>query len=252
MMVFTLAAHELRRLFLSPLAWAVLAVVEFILAWMFLAQIELFMQWQPRLQQLDSPRGLTDIVAVPLLGNAAIVLLLVVPLLTMRLISDERRGRTLSLLISAPLTMTEIVLGKYLGLLAFLGIMLALIAAMPLSLLLGGGLDFGLLAAGLLGLALLLASFAALGLFMSALTSQPTVAAVSTFGALLLLWILDWAGGLAESGESAVLRGLSLLRHYESLLTGAVDSRDLAYFALFILAFLVLSIRRLDSDRLQN
>ena len=252
MMALTLAAHELRRLFLSPLAWSVLGVVQFILAWMFLAQIELFMQWQPRLLQLDSPRGVTDLVVSPLLGNAAIVLLLVVPLLTMRLISDERRAQTLNLLLSSPVSMTEIVLGKYLGLLGFLGVMLLLIAAMPLSLLLGGGLDLGLIGAGLLGLTLLLAGFAALGLFMSALTHQPTVAAVSTFGALLLLWILDWAGGISEEARSGMLRELSLLRHYEGLLSGTVDTTDLAYFALFIATFLVLTIRRLDADRLQR
>ena len=252
MMVFTLAAHELRRLFLSPLAWSVLAVMQFILAWMFLAQVELFMQWQPRLEGLESPRGVTDIVAAPLLGNAGVLLLLVVPLLTMRLISDERRGQTLSLLLSAPVSMTEIVLGKYLGLLAFLLFMLCLLAAMPLSLLLGTRLDLGTLAAGLLGLTLLVASFAALGLFMSALSAQPTVAAVSTFGALLLLWILDWAGAMAGAQSGGLFGKLSILRHYEALLEGAFDSADVAYYLLFILTFLVLSVRRLDADRLQR
>ena len=186
MIAFTLAGLELRRLFLSPLAWSVLAVLQFILAWLFLAQIELFMQWQPRLEGLESPRGVTDIVAAPLLGNAAVLLLLVVPLLTMRLVSDERRSKTLSLLLSAPVSMTEIVLGKYLGLLAFLLFMIGLLAAMPLSLLLGAQLDLGMLAAGVLGLTLLVASFAALGLFMSAMSAQPTVAAIGTFGALLI------------------------------------------------------------------
>ena len=147
---------------------------------------------------------------------------------------------------------TEIVLGKYLGLLGFLLTMLGLIALMPLSLLLGGSLDLGLLAAGVLGLALLLAGFAALGLFMSALTAQPTVAAVSTFGALLVLWIVDWAGGISDEGRSGLFRSLSLLRHYEGILSGTVDTTDLAYFALFIGTFLILSIRRLDADRLQH
>jgi ABC-2 type transport system permease protein len=130
----------------------------------------------------------TDLIAAPLLGDAAIVLLLVTPLITMRILSEERRNGTLSLLFSAPVSMTEIVLGKYLGLLGFLSSCSAmLMALMPLSLLGAGRLDFGLLAANLLGLLLIVAAFAAAGLYLSALTSQPTVAAIGSFGLLLLL-----------------------------------------------------------------
>jgi len=151
-MIFTIAARELRSLFLSPLAWAILAVIQFIMGYMFLVQIEFFVQIQPRLAALESAPGITDVVVAPLFGNAAIVLLLIVPMLTMRLISDERRQQTLSLLFSAPISMTEIVLGKYLGMLAFLATTLALLALMPLSLLLGTSLDTGMLLAGLLRL----------------------------------------------------------------------------------------------------
>jgi len=196
-MIFTIALRELRTLFLSPLAWSILAVVQLLLAFLFLARVEMYQLYQPQLLALDNAPGVTEIVLPDLLGNAAIVLLLVVPLLTMRLIAEERRNKTLTLLVSAPVSMTEIVLGKYLGVLLFLLIVLALIALMPLSLLLGGGLDPGLLFSGLLGLAFLLAGFAAVGLFMSTLTQHQLIAAMATFGALLLFWILDLAG----SGE---------------------------------------------------
>lgn len=251
-MVFTLAGLELRRMFLSPLAWTVLAVVQFIVAYLFLTRVDLFLQVQGRLAAMDSAPGLTDIIVAPALGNSAVVLLLVAPLLTMRLVSEERRSRTLSLLLSAPVSMTEIILGKYLGMLAFFGVMLLLITAMTLSLLAGGTLDFGMLATGLLGLGLLMASFAALGLFISTLTEQPTVAAVGTFGVLLLLWVLDWAGQGSMGETGAVFAYLSLLRHFQPLLQGVVDSRDLIYFVLFIATFLALGIRRLDAERLQG
>jgi len=285
-MIFTIARHELRRLFLSPLAWIILAVVEFILAWMFLQHLEGFLTIQSQLLGMNSEYGVTEVVAAPLFGNAAIVLLLVVPLVSMRLVTEERRNKTLALLYSAPLSMTEIVLGKYLGLYTFLLIQLLLIALMPLSLLAGGGLDFGLLASGLLGLALLLGGFAAVGLFMSTLTQHQTVAAVSTFGMLasallglalllggfaavglfmstltqhqtvaavstfgmlLFFWLLDWARTGAGGG---VLPYLSLLNHTEPFLKGLFDTRDLAYHLLFIATFLALSVRRLDMDRL--
>lgn len=251
MMVFTIAARELRGLFLSPLAWSILAVIQFIVAYLFLIQMETFAELQPRLLGMEGAPGLTDIVVAPVFANTAVILLLVVPLLTMRLVSEEHRGRTLSLLLSAPVSMTEIVLGKYLGLLAFLLLMLGMLALMPLSLLAGGSLDFGKFAAGLLGLALLLASFASAGLFMSTLTAQPTVAAIGTFGLLLLLWIIDWAGGTGAQ-QSGLFSYLSLTRHYESLLKGMFNSSDVLYYLLFTFTFLVLGIRRLDAVRLQH
>jgi ABC-2 type transport system permease protein len=245
--MFTLARQELRRLFLSPLAWTILAVVQLILAYMFLSHLEYFSLMQSRLMGMEGEHGVTEVVVAPLLGNAAIVLLLVVPLVSMRVITEERRNKTLALLFSAPLSMTEIVLGKYLSLVAFLLIQILLIAFMPLSLLAGGGLDFGLFASGLLGLTLLLAGFAAVGLFMSTLTQHQTIAAVSTFGVLLLFWILDWAG---EGAGGSVLAYLSLLNHYEPFLKGVFDTRDAVYLVLFIATFLALSVRRLDMDRL--
>ena len=128
-MILTIARHELRRLFLSPLAWIILAVVEFILAWMFLQHVESFIAIQSQLLGMNVEYGVTEVVATPLFGNAAIVLLLVVPLISMRLVTEERRNKTLPLLFSAPLSMTEIVLGKYLGMATTLALLVAIFAA---------------------------------------------------------------------------------------------------------------------------
>jgi ABC-2 type transport system permease protein len=250
-MIFTIAARELRSLFLSPLAWAVLAVVQFILAYLFLSQVDTYLIWQPRLAAIEGAPGVSDIIIAPLLADAAIVLLLVTPLMTMRVLSEERRNRTLSLLFSAPVSMTEIIIGKYLGILAFFLILLGLLTLMPLALLVGTDLDLGKLAAGLLGLTLLLAAFSAIGLFMSALTEQPTIAAISTFGLLLLLWIIDWAGN-SEGQTSSLFAYLSMLRHYQTLLKGLFHSTDVFYYLLIIVLFIGLSIRRLDADRLSH
>lgn len=250
--MLSIAARELRSLFLSPLAWSILAVVQAILAYLFLIQLDLFMEWQPRLAAIEGAPGLTDIVVAPLFRTAAIVLLLVVPLVTMRLVSEERRSGTLALLMSAPVSMTEIVMGKYLGVMGFFGVLLALVVLMPLTLLMGGSLDLGLLASIVIGMALVIASFAAAGLFMSTLTDQPTVAAVSTFGLLLMLWIIDWAGSTGEAGTGEVFAYLSLLSHYDPLLKGVFDTRDVIYYLLFTATFLILAIRRLDAYRLQH
>lgn len=241
-----IAARELKSLFLSPLAWTVLAVVQIILAWLFLVQLDQFAALQPQLAARPGAPGLTDLVVAPLFASAATVLLLVMPLLTMRVMSEERRQHTLTLLFSMPLSMTEIVLGKYLGLLALLGIMLAMIALMPLSLLLGGTLDPGQFAAGVLGLALIMASYAAVGLYVSTLTRHPGIAAVGSFGILLLLSLLDW------QGASGLFNYLSLTRHYEALLKGVFNSSDVIYYVLLTAVFLTLAVRRLDGERLQR
>jgi ABC-2 type transport system permease protein len=148
MSTFTIAWRELRNLFLSPLAWVLLAVVQFILAWMFLASVENF-RGNP-----GGVSGVTDQVAAGLFSIASIVMLLVVPLLTMRLFSEERRSGSLTLLLSSPVRMSEIVLGKYLGLLGFLSVMVLMLLLMPLSLAVGTHLDYGKLGACVLGMLL--------------------------------------------------------------------------------------------------
>lgn len=251
-MIGVIAWRELRTLFLSPLAWAILAVVQVIMGFMFLVRIEIVQIYAAQLAAMEDAPGVTQIIVPELLGTAAIVLLLVVPLLTMRLLAEERRNRTLALLFSAPVSMSEIVLGKYLGVLGFLGVVLLMIGIMPLSLLLGGALDLGLLFSALLGLALVLASFAAVGLFVSTLTQHPAVAAIATFGALLLFWVLDWSGQGSQGGSQGggVFAYLSLFNHYRPFLEGLFDSADALYHLLLIATFLVLSIRRLDATRL--
>jgi len=253
-MIFHLAARELRSLFLSPLAWSIIGVVQIVLSLLFLFTLQDFlMTQQARLHMYAMPLGVTDFVVVPLYSSASIVLMLVVPLITMRVISDERRNRSLTLLFSAPLSMTEIVVGKYLGILAFLIIMTLIYSLMPLSLLFAGSIDFGLFFSLLLGAILMVAAFTAIGVFMSSLTAQPTIAAISTFGALLLLWIINMAGN-SPGGEGSfnILSYLSMLTHYESFSRGLVNSTDVMYFVLVIFTFIVLSIRRLDGDRLQR
>lgn len=248
-MVWTIAARELKNLFLSPLAWAILAVLQLIIAYLFLTQLDTYMLLQPRLAGIEGAPGVTDIIVAPLLQTVGFLLLLIAPAITMRVFSDEKRNRTLSLLLSAPVSMTDIVVGKFLGVTLFFFLLLLMLVAMPLSLSAGTSLDLGKLAAGVLGLALLFASFAAIGVFMSSLTEQPVVAAVSTFGLLLLLWIIDWTGG-GEAQVSELFRYLSLQSHLQSFLKGLFSSADVAYYLLLITTFLILGIRRLDQQRL--
>ena len=250
-MILTIASREFKTLFLSPLAWTVVAILQCILAYLFLTQVETFNLIQPKLATIEGAPGLTDIVVTPLYGNAAIILLLVTPLLTMRLICEERRNKTLSLLLSAPISIIDIIIGKYLGILCLSLLMVCLITLMPLSLLIGGELDFGKLFANLLALLLLVTAFTATGLFMSTIAGHPTIAAMGTFGILLLLWILDWATGMKDQG-SELFEYLSILRHFQNLQSGLISSIDISYFLLFTATFILLSISSLENDRLQK
>lgn len=250
-MILAIASREFRSLFLSPMAWTILAILQFILAFLFLSQVEAFTALQPKLAGIESAPGLTDIIVAPLFGNAGIILLLVTPLLTMRLICEERRNKTMALLLSAPVSNIDIILGKYLGILGLMLLMTALITLMPLSLLSGGELDLGKLFANVLALLLLVTAFTAAGLFMSCIAGHPTVAAMGTFGILLLLWILDWTTGM-DDRRSELFEYLSILRHFQNIQSGLISSADVGYFFLFISGFILLSIRSLDNDRLQK
>lgn len=248
-MIWTIARREVGAMFLSPLAWIILAVLQTILGYMFLTNLDNFFLLQPQLIQLANTPGVTDIVVTPLMQVAAIILLMVMPLMTMRSIADEKRNRTLSLLVSAPLSMTEIVLGKFFGLVLFILILVSMLMLMPLSLYLGTSPDLGKLVSIYLGMLLLLSAFAAIGLYLSSLTENQTIAAVSTFGVLLMLWIIDWLGASLSNGQS-LLAYLSILQHHQAMLEGVFDSGDIAYYLLLIVGFLVLTIRQLDRERL--
>ncbi len=247
-MIGVIAQRELRSLFLSPLAWSLLACGQLILAWVFLLQMETFVSLQPRLAGLEGAPGITDLIAAPLFATTGGLLLFFSPLLTMRLFSEEYRSGSYTLLQSAPLSLWQIILGKFFGILSFFSLMLLLTLLMPLSLTLGGILDWGKLASGLLGLGLLAATYAAIGLCLSSLTHHPGVAAVASYGLLLFLWIL----GLATTGgdqTGSLFQWLSPQMHLEPLLKGLVRSGDLAYFCLCILTSLLLTLRGLDQRR---
>jgi ABC-2 type transport system permease protein len=247
--IWIIARREIGAMFCSPLAWILLAVIQAILGFLFLTNLDNYFLLQPQLMQFENTPGVTDIVITPMMHVAAIIMLMIMPLLTMRSFAEEKRNRTLRLLVSAPLSMSEIVLGKFLGLMLFVFILLAMLMLMPLSLYLGTSLDSGKLLSIYLGMLLLLATFTAIGLYLSSLTENQTIAAISTFGVLFMLWIIDWLGGSVSNGQS-VLSYLSLLQHHQSMLEGVFNSSDIAYYLLLIVGFLVLTIRQLDRERL--
>jgi len=243
--VFSIARHEARRIFVSPLAWSVLAVIQFIMGLSFFL---LLGEMASNPGALNQYQGVSDYIGGGLFGFSAVLLLLIVPLMTMRLFAEDRKSGSLTLLTTAPASLTEIVLGKFLGLSVFFLAVLVLMAGMAFSLIGGTELDVGRMIAGLIGQLLLMLSFGAAGLFVSTLTKEPVIAAVGAFGLLLVVWLLEamaYSGGMFAD----LFRHLSLIGHFEKLRRGVFDTADIAYYVLFITLFLWLAVQRLDIER---
>ena len=248
-MIINIARKELKSLFSSPMGWIVLALLQFVFGTFFLIGVDQYLQTMSGMVRPEERLGVTEFVGGSVFGIASFIMLFAVPLLSMRLISDERRQQTLTFLFSAPLSLTEIVLGKFFGLVTFLSIIIFFMAAMMSTLNLWSEIDFGYITANILGLWLLVASFSALGVYVSSMTQQPVVAAIITFVVLFGLLILDH---FLAGDPNSVMSYFSLMRHFEPFSRGLLDTRDIAYFLLFIITFLTLTVRRLDADRLRG
>jgi ABC-2 type transport system permease protein len=243
-MMLAIARKEFRSLFASPSTWWMLALLQFLFAWFYLARMDDYLQVQAQLTHAENAPGATMSIVAPLGSVLALLLLMLIPLFTMRLIAEERRNQTWVLLLAAPVSAADIVLGKFLGLLAMLALIVAGCAAMLATLLLGTHADIGLMLSNLLGLLLLAAGYAALGLYVSALSRQPVVAAAGAMGLSFALWLLD-----ASAADNRFLRAIAPTAHFQNLNMGLVSSADLAYFALLIATLLWLAVRCLNDER---
>lgn len=244
-MILTIAKKEFRSLFAAPSTWWMLALLQFLFAWFYFARLDDYLQVQAQLAQMDNAPGATIAVATPLCGALALMLMLLIPLFTMRLIAEERRNLTWVLLLTSPVSATHIVLGKFFGLLFLLLLIVAGCAAMLATLLLGTHADIGLMFANLLGVLLLSASYAALGLYFSALNKQPIIAAISALGLSFGLWLLEMNAG----DNRGFLRAISPNTHFQNMNMGLFNSADLIYFLLFIATLLWLTMRQIKDER---
>ncbi len=245
-MILTIALKEFRSLFALPSTWLILGALQFIFAWFFLARLDAFLQVQAQLAQIANAPGATLAVAAPLFGTLALIMMMLAPVFTMRLLAEERRNQTLTLLLTSPVSGGHIVLGKFIGLMMFLLLIIASCMLMVLTLALGTPLDIGLLLINALGLLLLTACYAALGLYVSSLTAQPVVAAIGALATLFGLWLVEIS---AVDGDIA-WRALAPTSHFQSFNVGLLNSADLVYFVLFSAVFLLLTIRRIHNNRI--
>ncbi|MDH3714056.1 MAG: ABC transporter permease subunit [Gammaproteobacteria bacterium] len=245
-MMIAVVQRELRSLFGAPLAWLVLGALQFISAYLFFIHLEDFLLQQEKLRAAGSTLGLSAFVIPRFFAPLSVLLLFVAPLLGMRLIASERSGATLRLLLSAPVGLFAVVLGKYLAALCLLSLLIVLIGFMPLTLSFWVAIDIGALLLAAFGTWLCAAMGLALGLFFSALTKHPVSAAVASLSMLLLLWLIG-SGNDAQLTE--VTRFLSLPHHLQSFFSGLLDTRDVGYFIVWTALCLALATKQLAGQR---
>ncbi|MEW5947319.1 MAG: ABC transporter permease [bacterium] len=230
---FAIYRKELKTLFVSPLAYVVMGVFLGLTGYFF--ALILFNTREASMRYV--------------FGNMAIILLLISPLMTMRAFAEEHRTGTDELLMTTPVTLWQIVLGKYFAVLTLFAAMLALSAEFPAILFRFGDPDLGPILGGYAGLLLMGAAFVAVGLFASSLTNNQMVAGIVAFGILLLLWLIEWAAGALGMASTKVFEALSILRHYNDFEKGVVDTVHVYYYFALVFLFLFLSIRSLETRR---
>lgn len=252
--ILAIAGKDLRSYFTSPIAYVVLTGYLLLAGWFFFNLLANFNQLLMAYMSFSAPdmleaMNLNEMVVAPLLLNLAVVLVILVPMITMRSFAEEKRNGTYELLMTSPITVFEIVAGKFLGGFVFILMLVLLTGLYPLILIWFGDPEVGIILSGLLGLLLLGSSFVAIGLFTSSLTDNQIIAAVSCLVTLLLLYIIAWPAQSAGEVLGPLLRYLSLTEHFNELVKGVIDTRDLVYFVSVIAVALFLTLRSVESLR---
>jgi len=224
-----LLGKELRALFYSPIAYIIIAVFLLLMGYSF--TLTLFLNKFATL--------------IHIFFQSAGLLLLLIPIITMRLFAEERKAGTLELLLTAPVRETQVVLAKYLASMAVVLAMIALTGAYGIVLGMFGSPDWGPIYSGYVGLALLASTLVALGLTISALTSNQVIAAIITIGISFLMWTIDSLAAMMPEGLERVLISFSLLAHFTPFATGAMYTSDLGFFVSTTLLALFLAMRAL-------
>ena len=252
MKIWPIFKKEMRLYFTSPVAWVIITMFLFIAGYFFysiFAFYTLASMQSAMNPQMARELNVTDSVLRPLFSNVSVILLLLMPLITMRLFSEERRSGTIELLLTYPVRDGAVLIGKYLAALALYAIMLALTLLYPGIVLYFARVEWGPLLTGYLGLLLMGATFLAVGIFASSVTENQIVAAITTFGTLLLLWVVGWSAEYVGGSWGRVLSHLSILEHFDTFARGVLDTKDVIFYINVTILALFLTLRSLETRR---
>jgi ABC-2 type transport system permease protein len=252
------AGRELRSLFVSPVAYGVMSLFSVLAGLFFVLGVAAFGAWVQQLSQFQAfdqlqELNLSDHLVANFYDSMSVVLLFLVPGITMGLFAAEKTNGTQELLLTSPLTIWDIVLGKFAAAAIFVGLLVALVGAFPALLFVYGDPEKGKTFSGLLGLLLVGWTYVAIGCFASSITRSQVVGFLITFVLLLSMLLLPAISDLGVAGDGsglgAALRWLSAGEHVQDLTKGLVDTADLAYFVVVIGSFLLLTKASIESVR---
>lgn len=248
-----IVAKELRSAFTSPIIYvvgAVFLVIFGVLSYIAVVNAGTQAIRLMQIQGMAAKINLNDLVFRPTFYSTAIILLLVLPILTMRVFAEERKMKTFELLMTSPVSINHIVAGKFTAVfLIYLG-MLILTGVVPVVLAMFNSFDWAPVFTGYLGLLLMGALFLAVGVFASAVTENQIVAAFLSFGILLSVWLMGAMGAiLGDTPAGNAISYFAFIEHYDRLVRGLVHTKDLAYFACGVLFMLFLTHRVVESQR---
>jgi ABC-2 type transport system permease protein len=246
----SVARKELRSYFVSPIAWVLMGLFGFLFGYFYNAYLEFFMT-QSMQSQFGGPQNVNVNTSMirHLMSNTSVIVLFLLPMVTMRTYSEEKRSGTIELLLTSPLTDLEIVFGKFLGAVGLYAALLTVTLVYLGVLFAFGTPDWRPIATGYLGLLLMGSCFLALGLFISSTTKNQMVAGTATFVLLLFLWIINWLGEGSGPTVSAVLSYLSITQHFEDFAKGVIDTKHIVFYLSLIAFGLFLTLKSTDAER---
>jgi ABC-2 type transport system permease protein len=246
---WTICRRELMSYFASPIAYAVMALYALIFGYFFYVGVRFFTSPMLQQQSMGRPLNIHEMIVSPLVMNAAVTMMFLLPMLTMRVFAEDKRQGTIELLVTSPVSDVAIVVGKWLASWLLYASILG-VAGLSLMLLFAWGApDWKPMAIAYLGLLLMGAGFLAIGTFLSSLTKNQIIAGVAGFCFLILMWVVSWMGQLDSGGFSSFMSKLSMLTHLESFSRGVIDTKDLAYFLSMTFLGLFLAVRSIESMR---
>ncbi len=251
--ILAIAHKELKSYFSTSIAYMVIGMFALLWGFFFYAMVVIFQEQSQQFGGLDGQptANVNQQLIRPLFLNASVILLFVLPLITMRTYSEEKRSGTIELLLTSPLTDFQIITGKFLGAMALYSAMLAItVFHMALLFSYGNpGPEWRPVVTGYLGLLLMGGCFISVGLLISSLTRNQIVAAVVTFGVFLLLWVINWPASFAGPTTQNVLNYLSITEHFDDFTRGILDTKHLVYYFSVMSLGLFLTARSVDTER---
>jgi ABC-2 type transport system permease protein len=249
--ILAIAQKEAKSYFESPIAYVVIGLFALLFGYFYVAILNFFIQQSMQGGQfgMPAPVNVNQQMIRPLLLNTTVVLLFVLPMITMRTYSEEKRSGTIELLLTSPITDFQIILGKFFGALALYATMLAVTGVYVGILFFFGNPEWKPILTAYLGLLLMGSCFISIGLLVSSLTKNQIVAGMITFGVFLLLWIVDWIGSMAGPTFEPVVSYLSITQHFDDFAKGVIDTKHLLYYLSFITFGLFLTSKSVDSER---